>query len=50
LKKTDHPEDLVVEVRIIMGLDRKGFESVYSRIGYTKSPPLWVSRILNPPN
>ena len=38
LKETDHPEDLVVDERITMDLDRKGCESVYSRIANTKSP------------
>jgi len=37
LKKADHPEELVVEERITMDVDRKRCESVYRRIGYTKS-------------
>ena len=38
LKEIDHPEDLVVDDRITMDLERKVCESVYSRISYTKFP------------
>jgi len=34
LKKTDHPEDLVVEERITMDFDTR-YGSVYGRTGYT---------------